>query len=63
MESAHIILARKPEGKRPLRELRMDKKIILKWISSKEPGYSVWLQTGRTVDRGSIPGKGKGFFL
>jgi hypothetical protein len=25
--------------------------------------YSVWLQTGRLGDRGSIPGRGKGFFL
>jgi hypothetical protein len=24
---------------------------------------SVWLQTGRPGDRGSIPGKGRGFFL
>jgi hypothetical protein len=38
MESAHIIVARKPEGNRALRELRVDKKIILKWVSSKEPG-------------------------
>jgi hypothetical protein len=25
--------------------------------------YSVWLRTGRPGDRGSIPGRGKGFFL
>jgi hypothetical protein len=25
--------------------------------------YRVWLRTGRPGDRGSIPGKGKGFFL
>jgi hypothetical protein len=25
--------------------------------------YSVWLRAGRPGDRGSIPGRGKGFFL
>jgi len=25
--------------------------------------YSVWLRSGRPGDRGSIPGRGKGFFL
>jgi hypothetical protein len=25
--------------------------------------YSVWLRAGRPGDRGSIPGKGEGFFL
>jgi hypothetical protein len=29
------------------------------WLSQ----YSVWLWTGRPGDRGSIPGRGKGFFL
>jgi hypothetical protein len=33
----------------------------------KEPDYhsqySVWLRVGRPGDRGSIPGRGKGFFL
>jgi len=35
MRNAHKMLVGKPEGKRPLRNLGVDGKIILEWILGK----------------------------
>jgi hypothetical protein len=41
--------------------------LIVAYWTCYEPGYlrqySAWLRAGRPWDRGSIPGRGKGFFL
>jgi hypothetical protein len=33
------------------------------WKPGQLSNYNVWLRTGWPGDRGSIPGRGKGFFL
>jgi hypothetical protein len=42
IRNAHKILVGKHEGKRPLRRLSIDGRIVLKWILGKQ-GWKLWI--------------------
>jgi len=50
MRSAYKILVGKPEGKRPLEDLGIDRRIILEWALDKWGGKvwtgCIWFRTG-----------------